>query len=79
MDPDTDAATETAQNVVDSVSSWHHGSEEEHVKEALSEGLDGAGVKVSSDDVQQLARDIKESEGEGAPDVSEGIATPADE
>lgn len=56
------AKQQAAEYVVEEAQSWHEGSPKETVKEKLEEGLDQAGVSLPADNVEEIARDIHESQ-----------------
>lgn len=64
-----EAKLEAAQAVVDKVTSWQHGAEEETVREELDKGLAEAEVDLPSDTVDALTEQIHET-GQ-TPDVTE--------
>lgn len=55
------AKQEAAEDVVERVTSWQHGAEEQTVSDELKKGFDEAGVDVAKDDVDQLAEKIHDT------------------
>lgn len=66
-----EAAAEAAQHVVDEVTSWHHSSPRETVREALDSGFEEADVQVSPENTDALVEAIKHSSQDGTPEVSD--------
>lgn len=52
------AKDEAVENVVERVSSWQHGAEEDQVKSELKEGLAASEVSVPEGEVDRLAEEI---------------------
>lgn len=71
-DPQDDAATEAAQNVVDEVTTWEYSAEKDTIQDSLEQGLDEAGVEVDGAERQRLVEeidDVKRHEDGGSPRV----------
>jgi hypothetical protein len=72
------AATETAQRVVDEVSAWQYSAEDSTIAEQLDEGLQQAKVSLDDDERTRILAEIDgmKDEQSGAPQVRS--ATPVE-
>ena len=68
------AAREAAQGAVDTAASYDYSSSETQISKVLQDGLDEAGVTVSSEEFDRLVSEIdnlKDNEDAGTPTVRE--------
>lgn len=71
---ESQAATEAAQNVVDTVTSWDYSADKDKIESKLEDGLDKAGVDVDDSEKERLVDEIdsiKNDEDKGAPEVGD--------